>query len=502
MRLLGVAALVCLAFASVSALGTSTAVAAAQDNDSTLFTALGETQSATVPDGALGAFFLVEGGGGKGYNGLGAPSSGGAGASLTGTVLLQPDDVLTINVGSQGVSNQLSAGNPAPAWGGDGPGGTSYGNGKTVGGGGGGASSVLLNGDVQLMAGGGGGGGGSGTLGGIDAGGGGTGGADGTGSSGGGGSGPGHGKGGGWGAESGMAGGAGAPEHDDAGPGGGGGGGWKGGSGGTGGGTGGGGGGGGGAGASYLGSAVLDGTIDTASQTADGQVVVTWIYSPVCLDTFTQTVSASEATQFPLPCFFQGVPGTQITFGIGQHGTPSVIDAATGTVEYTPYQDGWTGTDQFSYTLTNANGATATGMIYTLNQGNWAQPRLGTSQAGPGDPVVVTASGLQPNEKVQLELRSDKVHLATIHADGNGKVHAKVEIPDNAKTGSHHIALVGEKSGLHTAPITITYPKPAGSGTPWGGIALGVVLGAVLVTIVGAALAVRRRHQQRGPSTT
>jgi hypothetical protein len=113
-RLLGVAALVCLAFASVSALGASTAVAAAQDNDSTLFTALGETQSATVPDGALGAFFLVEGGGGgKRYNGLGAPSSGGAGASLTGTVLLQPDDVLTINVGSQGVSNQLSAGNPS-----------------------------------------------------------------------------------------------------------------------------------------------------------------------------------------------------------------------------------------------------------------------------------------------------------------------------------------------------------------------------------------------------
>src|SRR5215218_8327093 len=46
--------------------------ASAQANGSTLFTALGETQTATVPAGALGAYFLIDGGGGgQGYNGLG-----------------------------------------------------------------------------------------------------------------------------------------------------------------------------------------------------------------------------------------------------------------------------------------------------------------------------------------------------------------------------------------------------------------------------------------------
>lgn len=500
------------AVVTAAALFSASGPATAQADGSTLFTALGETQTATIPDGALGAYFFIDGGGGgQGYNGKGKPSSGGAGASVTGTLLLEPDDVLTIDVGSEGASASIPTENPAPAWGGDAPGGTSYGSDTTVGGGGGGASSVLLNGDVQFMAGGGGGGGGSGTLGGIDAGGdGGVAGGNGTGTNGKDGSGPGHGHGGAFGGESGTAGGAGAPEHHDAGPGGGGGGGWKGGSGGTGGGTGGGGGGGGGAGSSYLGPAVMEGgTITTATEAADGEVVITWIFSPVCLEAFTQTVSATEPTQFPLPCSFQGVPGTEITFGIAEHGTLSVVDAADGTIEYTPDQDGWTGTDQFTYTITNANGATATGSISTLNQGNWAQPQLSSSTASPGDQVDVTASGLEPGEKVQLRLHSDPVMLKNDQAGADGALHATVTIPDDAGLGNHHIEVLGETSGSRLVPITLAVAAEdteTSTGitedtdhdsTPWVAIALA---GGIAVVAIGTIAALATRRRREGPA--
>lgn len=504
---LGLAALGALALAASTALCPS-APASAQAKGSTLFTALGETQTATIPDGALGAYFLVDGGGGGGgYDGLGPLKSGGSGASVTGTLLLEPDDVLTIDVGSQGVSASVPIGNPAPAWGGDAPGGTSYGSDSTVGGGGGGASSVLLNGEYQFVAGGGGGGGGDGTLGGIDAGGaGGVGGANGTGSSGKDGSGPGHGHGGAVGGESGMAGGAGAPEHDKAGPGGGGGGGWKGGSGGTGGGTGGGGGGGGGAGSSYLGPAVLSGgSIFTAPQPADGQVLITWIFSPVCLEASDQMVSAAAPTQFALPCSFQGVPGTEITFTPAEHGSLSIVDVANGTVEYTPLEDGWVGTDQFSYEITNANGASTTGAIAILTQGTWPETQVSSSTASPGDEVDVTASGLKPGEKVKVQLRSEPVLLTEGQADDAGEVHATVTIPDDAEAGDHHIEVLGEESGSRLTPITVTADKgttdaakdsatdstTSDGTTPWGAIALAGLLVAAIGA--GVALAVRSR---------
>lgn len=490
--------------------------AGAQAEGSTLFTALGETQTATIPDGALGAYFFINGGGGgRGYNGEGKPSSGGAGASVTGTLLLEPDDVLTIDVGSQGASNSTPASNPAPAWGGDAPGGTSNGSDTTVGGGGGGASSVLLNGDYQFVAGGGGGGGGSGTFGGIDAGGaGGVAGGNGTGTNGKDGTGPGHGRGGTFGGESTMAGGAGAPEHDDAGPGGGGGGGWKGGTGGTGGGTGGGGGGGGGAGSSYLGSAVLQGgTITNASESASGEVTITWIYSPVCLEAGDQIVSASEATQFALPCSFQGVPGTGITFGPAEHGALSVVDAADGTVEYAPLEDGWVGDDQFSYTITNANGATATGSISLLLQGTWPEPQVSSPTASPGDQVDVTATGLKPGETVQLRLHSDPVLLTSDQADGDGNLHTTVTLPKDVEPGDHHIEVLGETSGSHLVPITLRESGDAAKAsdtaaaktdqddTPWAAIALAGVLVVAVLAGIGAALR-RRRNRPGRPTTT
>lgn len=225
----------------------------------------------------------------------------------------------------------------------------------------------------------------------------------------------------------------------------------------------------------------------------------------MCLESSDQTVSSTEPTQFALPCSFQGVPGTQITFGPAQHGALSVVDAADGTVEYTPLQDGWVGPDQFSYEITNANGASTTGSIAVLTQGDWAPPQLSSTTASPGGQVGVTASGLTPGEKVQVVLHSDPVLLESVRADGDGEVHATVTIPEDAPLGDHHIEVLGETSGSRLVPIALT--KASGTGatgtatggtdrdsTPWGAIAL---VGGVAVLAIGAiaALATRRKRQ-------
>jgi hypothetical protein len=299
-----------------------------------------------------------------------------------------------------------------------------------------------------------------------------------------------------------MAGGPGGPQHHDAGPGGGGGGGWAGGNGGTGGSTGGGGGGGGGAGSSYVGAQTVNTNIVTDPSSSDGQVQITWIRSAICTLGFETAVSAFDATQFTLPCNFQGVPGTGITFESAAQGTLSVVDAATGVVEYTPSNPGYVGTDQFSFTVTNANNEhiTAT-MTVNLEPSSAVQTSVGSSQASPGDQVDVSGSGLQPGENVQVNLHSTPTLLTEAQADSNGSVHVTVSIPDEAELGQHHIEILGEQSGSHKAPITLIAPAPSsGHGTPWGGIALGTALGAAAIGAAGVVIT-RRRRAHEGVST-
>jgi hypothetical protein len=503
---LGAAALGCAALVGFAGFGPATTASAVNDTVTLSYT--GASQTVTVPDGVTGAFVLVDGGGGAdGYDPWGNLRPGGAGAEVTATLLLSPGSTLTVDVGGKPKNAQEtnSAENPTPGWGGDAPGGTSYGNDDMylVGGAGGGASSIRVDGTYEVMAGGGGGGGGSGFGAALDKGGkGGS--AAANGHNGSDGANAGHGNGGAWGAQSGMAGGPGGPQHHDAGPGGGGGGGWAGGNGGTGGSTGGGGGGGGGAGSSYVGAQTVNTNIVTDPSSSDGQVQITWIRSAICTLGFEAAVSAFDATQFTLPCYFQGVPGTSITFDSAAQGTLSVVDAATGVVEYTPSNPGYVGTDQFSFTLTNANNEPITAtMTLNLQPGDAVQTSVGSSQASPGDQVDVTASGLQPGENVQVNLHSTPRLLTTAQADSNGNVHVTVNIPEEAEHGQHHIEILGEQSGSHKTPISLIPAAPASSSgdTPWAVIATVTALGIAVVGASGLVIT-RRRHAHHGGAST
>jgi hypothetical protein len=199
----------------------------------------------------------------------------------------------------------------------------------------------------------------------------------------------------------------------------------------------------------------------------------------------------------------QGVPGASIEFGPGQHGGLSVVDVASGVIEYTPLQPGWTGTDTFNYTLTNTNGEPTGGTIKVNVQVNAVQTSVGASQASPGDQVDVQASGLQPGENVQVNLHSTPVLLTKAQADSNGTVHVTVNLPDEAELGQHHIEILGEHSGSHQTPISLIAPAPASnssSSTPWGVIAI-AVLGAAVVGATGVWMARRRGAHRQGAST-
>jgi hypothetical protein len=198
------------------------------------------------------------------------------------------------------------------------------------------------------------------------------------------------------------------------------------------------------------------------------------------------------------------VPGTSITFESAAQGTLSVVDAATGVVEYTPSNPGYVGTDQFSFTVTNANNQPITAtMTVNLVPGDGVQTSVGASQASPGDQVDVHGSGLQPGENVQVNLHSTPTLLTTAQADGNGTVQVTVNIPEEAELGQHHIEILGEQSGSHQAPISLIAPAPAStsSGTPWVAISIATALGIAVIGASGLVIT-RRRHARHGGANT
>jgi hypothetical protein len=494
---------VLVAFA-VGPLAVSPGVASAQTTDlpgPVTLSFTGASQSVTVPQGALGASVVVAGAAGaNGWDGeqtgtTGIP--GGNGAQVEALVPVDAGEVLTVDVGGMGGSpyDPNESGNPAPGWGGDAPGATSYGNGNTMGGSGGGASSIATSGgDYLVVAGGGGGGGGLGAGMLVDKGGtGGTGGST-TKADGDDGTGPGHGDGGTGGAQNSMAGAPGAPEHHDAGPGGGGGGGYRGGDGGGGGSTGGGGGGGGGAGSSYTTAEAFNATVGTAPAQTNGQVTITWVDSALCETTSSQTVSSTGPSTFPLACTFGGVAGTELVFpDTPDHGTLQVSDVATATVQYTPNVSSYTGPDAFTFELTNANGAVTEGTVELTVSNSTPTTTTDESTASPGGTMTVHTAGLAPGEAVKVTMYSEPILLATGNADDNGTYTTQVELPADAPIGDHDIEVRGETSGSSSTPVALAAATSSSSST--SSTALWIALGALgIAALVVAGWWTRRRR--------
>ena len=300
--------------------GVRAAVDAASAENVT-FNYTGDWQYFTVPVGVHDLQITASGGAGGDGQGTNGGGTGGSGGQVSGTVSVNPGQVLTLWVGGGGtVSGSGGLGDPVQSWSG-GNGGAYSGGESGNGGGGGSASYVSANGAPLLVGGGGGGGGGSGCVVGYPGGAGGGGGNPAT--NGNGGNGAGSGGGGETGA-GGTNGGTGSGGASLGGGGGGGGGGYTSGTGGGGGYAGCGGGGGGGGGSSFADpsvSAVLFVSADNA-QSANGQILID-LGPAGTTQTFTST-TASDYQYFTVPA---GVNSLFVTVagGSGGSGKPTPI---------------------------------------------------------------------------------------------------------------------------------------------------------------------------------
>lgn len=116
-----------------------------------------------------------------------------------------------------------------------------------------------------------------------------------------------------------------------------------------------------------------------------------------------------------------------------------------------------------------------------------------------GGSTVVSGSGFTPGEQVTITLHSTPVLLATVVADGDGRVSQAVTIPTDLEVGEHRIELVGLTSGVRVSiDIEVLGAAVAAPGTlPATGAATAValVLGIALLLLGVAALAGSARRR-------
>jgi LPXTG-motif cell wall-anchored protein len=127
-----------------------------------------------------------------------------------------------------------------------------------------------------------------------------------------------------------------------------------------------------------------------------------------------------------------------------------------------------------------------------------------------GEAVTIEVGGFAPYSEVTIELHSDPIVLGTFTADGEGVVHATVNLPAGV-SGSHDVVVMG--SNALGAPVVATIPVTiaADSGTNStddGGLlprtgsntTTIVTLGGVLIVLGGGATVITRKRLATVPN--
>lgn len=467
------------------------------------FEETGSTQTWTVPDGVSSATFTVDGAAGGAVDELnGSTTAAGAGGQVLATLALSGGQVLTLGVGGQGDSAGSDGGDGLGGYDG---GGDDLNGGYGGGGGGGGYSDVSIAGTIELLAGGGGGAGGVGNspsttpAGGAGGSGGNSGAIDGDGgagvsgsgySSGGGGGGRGGANDGGGGAGGTQTGNDGCPaqagaggfngEHlvggdgDESGPkdaGGGGGGYTGGGGGGSGGDAGcsyGASGGGGGGGSSYAASGI-SATYTTGAETGDGQIVISYA-DPVTASRLDyaaayESTLSEPASQGLIDSNSEPSGDTLTATAASQPAHGSLTVDSDGAFTYKP-DAGYYGPDSFTYTLTDAEGDSATGTVaLTVNR---------TAPSAPGKPKAVAGAAGSDQASISFTPPSDDggamVTGYTVTASPGGKTASGVKSPitvTGLTPGKAYTFTVAARNAVgagsaSVASNAVTIPTPPG----------------------------------------
>jgi hypothetical protein len=110
-----------------------------------------------------------------------------------------------------------------------------------------------------------------------------------------------------------------------------------------------------------------------------------------------------------------------------------------------------------------------------------------------GATVRVEASGLPAGAQVEVWLHSTPQRLATVTADGDGRIAVTVRVPASTPAGAHTIEVVaGAASG--TAALQVTAFALGATGVAVGG----ALAAAVAALLAGAALLGGRRRRVLG----
>ncbi len=145
-------------------------------------------------------------------------------------------------------------------------------------------------------------------------------------------------------------------------------------------------------------------------------------------------------------------------------GMPPAHGAATvtgSTATYTPVA-GFSGTDTFTYTATNAAGTSAPATVTVTV----VPPiiALSTAQVAAGHQVTVTGTGLPGNLPVDVVLHSDPVTLATVTTSVTGAFSSTVTIPTGTPPGGHTIIVTG--TGVTSRAVDLTIVPAAAIAGP------------------------------------
>ncbi|SDO84858.1 hypothetical protein SAMN05660199_02662 [Klenkia soli] len=126
-----------------------------------------------------------------------------------------------------------------------------------------------------------------------------------------------------------------------------------------------------------------------------------------------------------------------------------------------------------------------------------------TGQVSPGSVLTIRGSGFAPGEQVTVTLDGSATPLATVTADGEGRVEAVVQIPQDVLLGPAVVRMVGTDSAAATEVSLDVAARaetdPAGR-TPWPLMAAGLGL-LVVATTLATAAARRPRADDWEPPT-
>lgn len=113
----------------------------------------------------------------------------------------------------------------------------------------------------------------------------------------------------------------------------------------------------------------------------------------------------------------------------------------------------------------------------------------------PGDPLVFSADGYTPGEKVQLVVYSTPVVLGSVVADATGSITATVELSAEFPPGIHTIEATGWQSGAVSSMQFVVVGPSVASGGFDGPTQRTVMLVIVIVGLLFTAIALMLRRR-------